>query len=199
VFGGVPGANGMPLLSQINVVPNNIAKLTTSGIDYQLDWTVPALGGNLNFRVLGSYILQLEQQQLGNTFKLAGAIGGDNVGGTGFPRARFTASTTWNKDAISLTAQTRFIGAAKLNNAWGPKDVDDNNIPAIAYVDLRGSWQMNKNFQFFATVDNLLNKAPPNVANTQAQGQSAFYFTPINGIIYDAIGRAYRAGVRVNF
>jgi len=199
VFAGATGANGQPLLSQINVIPNNIARLTTSGIDYQLDWTVPALGGNLNFRVLGSYILQLEQQQLGTTFKLAGAIGPDNLGGTGFPRARFTASTTWNKDDISLTAQTRFIGAAKLNSAWGPKDVDDNKVPAIAYVDLRGSWQMNKHVQLFATVDNLLNKAPPNVAASQAQGQSAFYFTPINGIIYDAIGRAYRAGVRVNF
>jgi len=199
VFGGAAGANGQPLLSQINVFPNNIARLTTSGIDYQLDWTVPALGGDLNFRVLGNYILQLEQQQLGSTFQLAGAIGTDNLGGTGFPRARFTASTTWNKDDVSLTVQTRFIGAARLNNAWGPKDVDDNHIPAIAYVDLRGSWQLNKKIQLFATVDNLLNKAPPNVAASQAQGQSAFYFTPINGIIYDAIGRAYRIGARVNF
>jgi outer membrane receptor protein involved in Fe transport len=199
VFGGAAGTNGQPLLSQINVFPNNIARLTTSGIDYQLDWTVPALEGDLNFRVLGNYILQLEQQQLGSTFQLAGAIGTDNLGGTGFPRARFTASTTWNKDDVSLTVQTRFIGAARLNNAWGPKDVDDNHIPAIAYVDLRGSWQMNKSVQLFGTVDNLLNKAPPNVAASQAQGQSAFYFTPINGIIYDAIGRAYRIGARVNF
>ncbi len=77
--------------------------------------------------------------------------------------------------------------------------MDSNKVPAIAYVDLRGSWQMTDNIQFFATVDNLLNKAPPIVPVTQAQGQSAFYFTPINGIIYDAIGRQYRAGVRVNF
>ncbi len=199
VFAGPIGANGQPLLSQINVFPNNIAQLRTAGIDYQLDWTVPALGGDLNFRLLGNYILELKQQQLGSTFQLAGAIGPDNLGGTGFPRARFTFSTTWNKDDLSLTAQTRFIGAAKLNSAWGPKDVDDNSVPAIAYVDLRGSWQMNRNLQFFATVDNLLNKAPPNVAASQAQGQTAFYFTPINGIIYDAIGRQYRVGARVNF
>jgi len=199
VFAGARGANGLPLLSQINVFPNNIAKLTTSGIDYQLDWTVPALGGDLNFRVLGNYILKLEQQQLGSTFNLAGAIGPDNLGGTGFPRARFTASTTWNKDDLSFTAQTRFIGAAKLNNAWGPRDVDDNKVPAIAYVDLRGSWKMTNHVQFFATVDNLLNKAPPNVAAGPTQGQTSYYFTPINGIIYDALGRQYRIGARVNF
>jgi outer membrane receptor protein involved in Fe transport len=199
VFGGPIGANGLPLLSQINVFPNNIARLRTSGLDYQLDWTVPALGGDLNFRVLGNYIIELQQEQLGSTFNLAGAIGPDNLGGTGFPRARFTASTTFNKGDASFTAQTRFIGAAKLNNAWGPKDVDDNNIPAIAYVDLRGSWKLTGNLQIFATVDNLLNKAPPNVAAGPTQGQTSYYFTPINGIIYDAIGRQYRLGARVNF
>jgi outer membrane receptor protein involved in Fe transport len=199
VFGGALGANGQPLLSQINVFPNNIARLRTSGIDYQADWTVPALGGDLNIRMLGNYILELKQEQLGSTFNLAGAIGPDNLGGTGFPRARFTFSTTWNKDGLSFTAQTRFIGAAKLNAAWGPKDVDDNRVPAIAYVDLRGSWKLNDHLQIFATVDNLTNKAPPNVAAGPGQGQTSYYFTPINGVIYDAIGRQYRLGARVNF
>ncbi|MBU6164507.1 MAG: TonB-dependent receptor [Alphaproteobacteria bacterium] len=199
VFGGPLGANGQPLLSQINVFPDNIANLKTSGLDYQLDWTVPAFGGDLNLRVLGNYIFELRQQQLGSTFNLAGAIGADNLGGTGFPRARATGSLTWNKGDVSLTAQTRFIGAARLNSAWGPKDVDNNKVPAIAYVDLRGSWKVNDHIQLFATVDNLLNKAPPIVPASQAQGQSAFYFTGINGIIYDAIGRAYRVGARVNF
>jgi outer membrane receptor protein involved in Fe transport len=199
VFNGPIGANGQPLLSQINVFPNNIARLRTSGLDYQLDWTVPALGGDFNFRVLGNYIIELKQQQLGNRFNLAGAIGPDNLGGTGFPRARFTASATFNKGDASFTAQTRFIGAARLNNVWGPKDVDDNSIPAIAYVDLRGSFKVTGKLQIFATVDNLLNKAPPNVAAGPTQGQTSYYFTPINGIIYDAIGRQYRLGARVSF
>jgi iron complex outermembrane recepter protein len=198
-FNGPIGNQGVPTLSQINVFPDNIASLKTSGLDYQLDWTVPALGGDLNFRLLGNYILELRQQQLGSSFNLAGAIGADNLGGTGFPRARATFSTTWNGGDVSLTAQTRFIGAARLNSAWGPKDVDNNKVPAIAYVDLRGSWQAAKWVQIFATVDNLLNKAPPLVPASQAQGQSAFYFTGINGIIYDAIGRQYRLGARVNF
>lgn len=198
-FNGPVGNLGFPTLSQINVFPDNIANLKTSGLDYQLDWTVPAFGGDLNLRVLGNYIFELRQLQLGSTFNLAGAIGADNLGGTGFPRARATGSLTWNKGDVSLTAQTRFIGAARLNSAWGPKDVDNNKVPAIAYVDLRGSWKINDHVQLFATVDNLLNKAPPMVPASQAQGQSAFYFTGINGIIYDAIGRAYRVGARVNF
>jgi outer membrane receptor protein involved in Fe transport len=199
VFAGPIGSNGKPLLSQINTFPQNIASLKTSGIDYQADYTFPFLAGSLQLRLLGNYIIQLQQEQLGNTFNLAGAIGSDNPGGTGFPRARATFSTTYNDDGLSLTAQTRFIGAAKLVSTWTAKDVDDNTIPAIAYVDLRGSYQINDTVQVFANVDNLLNQAPPNVAASPTQGQTSYYFTPISGIIYDALGRQYRAGVRVRF
>lgn len=199
VFAGPIGSNGKPLLSQINTFPQNIASLKTSGIDYQADYTFPFLAGSLQLRLLGNYIIQLQQEQLGSTFNLAGAIGPDNPGGTGFPRARATFSATYNDAGLSLTAQTRFIGAAKLVSTWTAKDVDDNTVPAIAYVDLRGSYQINDTVQVFATVDNLLNQAPPNVAASPTQGQTSYYFTPISGIIYDALGRQYRAGVRVRF
>jgi iron complex outermembrane recepter protein len=199
VFAGPIGSNGKPLLSQINTFPQNIASLKTSGIDYQADYTFPVGSGSLQLRLLGNYILQLQQQQLGNTFNLAGAIGPDNPGGTGFPRARATFSATYNNDGLSLTAQTRFIGAAKLVSTWSKKDVDNNKVPAIAYFDLRGSYQINDTIQVFANVDNLLNKAPPNVAASPTQGQTSYYFTPISGIIYDALGRQYRGGVRVKF
>ncbi|GGI77062.1 TonB-dependent receptor [Polymorphobacter multimanifer] len=199
VFAGPIGSNGQPLLSQINTAPLNIASLKTSGLDYQADWTFPAFNGDIQLRMLGNYIFTLQQEQLGTTVNLAGNIGPDNPGGTGFPRARFTFSTTYNNEGLSLTAQTRFIGAAKLHATWTSVDVDDNTVPAIAYVDLRGSYQFNDAIQLFATVDNLLNKAPPNVAAGPTQGQTSYYFTATSGIIYDALGRQYRAGVRFKF
>ncbi|KAB7648218.1 TonB-dependent receptor domain-containing protein [Polymorphobacter fuscus] len=199
VFAGPIGSNGQPLLSQINTFPENIASLKTSGIDYQADYTMPLFAGSLQMRLLGNYILQLRQEQLGNTYVLDGAIGPDNPGGTGFPKARATFSATYNQDGLSATAQTRFIGAARLVSNWTAKDVDNNRVPPIAYVDLRGSYQINDTIQVFATVDNLLNQAPPNVAASPTQGQTSYYFTPISGIIYDALGRQYRGGVRVKF
>lgn len=199
VFAGPTGSNGQPLLSQINTFPLNIASLKTSGLDYQADWTFPAFGGDIQLRLLGNYIFTLRQEQLGTTVNLAGFIGPDNPGGTGFPRARFTFSSTYNRGGLSLTAQTRFIGPAKLHSTWTSRDVDDNTVPAIAYVDLRGSYQVTDIVQIFGTVDNLLNKSPPNVAAGPTQGQTSYYFTATSGIIYDALGRQYRAGVRVKF
>ena len=198
VFNGQIGSNGLPLLSQINTFPQNLASLTTSGIDYQLDYTVPFLTGNLQFRMLGNYTINFRQNQLGTIVNSAGAVGSDNPS-TGFPKARFTFSGSYNSGPLSLTAQTRFIGAAKLVYTWTSKDVDDNTVPAIAYVDLRGSYHVNEQLQLFATVDNLLNKAPPNVAAGPTQGQTAYYFTATSGVIYDVIGRSYRVGARFKF
>jgi outer membrane receptor protein involved in Fe transport len=187
-FRGSIGPNGTPLLSQINTFPLNLASLVTTGIDYQLDYTIPFLTGQLQFRLLGNQTLRFRQNQLGTLVNSAGAIGPDNPV-TGFPKARFTFSTTYNSGPLSLTAQARFIGAAKLVATWGPQDVDDNTVPAIAYADLRGSYQINDAVQVFATVDNLLNQAPPNVAAGPTQGQTSYYFTATSGIIYDVIGR----------
>ena len=75
--------------------------------------------------------------------------------------------------------------------------MDDNDIPAIAYVDLRASYDMGSGVTLFGTVDNLLNKSPPIVSAGPARGSSATYFAPVRNDIHDAIGRAYRIGVRV--
>jgi len=199
VFNGpIDPTTGRPLLSQINTLPQNLASQKTDGIDFQSDYTFPFLGGDMQVRLLGNYIITLRQDQLGQIVNYAGAIGPDNPV-SGVPRARFTFSTTYNAGPLSLTAQTRFIGAAKLVDTWTAKDVDNNNVPAIAYFDLRGSYQITPAIQFFAAVDNLLNKAPPNVAAGPTQGQTAYYFTPIAGQIYDQLGRQYRAGVRFKF
>lgn len=193
VFNGTNGA-----LSQINTFPQNIASYKTDGIDFQADYSLPVLGGDLALRAVGNYVLNLSQDQLGTTYNGAGAIGGDNPV-QGFPRARFTASATYSQDAFSFTAQTRFIGAAKLVYNWTAKDVDNNKVPAIAYFDLRGSFELTEQIQLFAAVDNLLNQDPPNVAVTPLRGQTAYYFTAVRGDIYDTIGRSYRAGVRFRF
>lgn len=193
-----PGGGTAPALSQINTFPQNIASYKTDGIDFQMDYRMPLAAGDLSLRLVGNYVLNLSQDQLGTVYNGAGAVGGDNPIG-GFPRARFTTSATYSTDAFSFTAQTRFIGAAKLVYDWGPKDVDDNKVPAIAYVDLRGSYQLTEGVQLFATIDNLLNQDPPNVAVTPLRGQSAYYFSAVRGEIYDTIGRSYRLGLRFRF
>ncbi len=191
IYGGAGGT-----LSEVRRVPLNLSSLKTSGIDVQMDWQVPLFTGTLALRALGNYTLTGRQELLGEVNNFVGSLGPDSAV-TGFPRARGIFSATYNSGPFSGTVQSRFIGAAKLNNAWGPNDVDDNSIPAIAYIDLRASYQISDAFTVYGTVDNLTNKAPPIVSAGPARGFSATYFAPVRNDIHDAIGRTYRIGVRV--
>jgi len=69
--------------------------------------------------------------------------------------------------------------------------VDDNDIPAIAYLDLRASWRFDEHVQFYGAIDNLMDTAPPQIVSTSGG-------TGTNAMVYDALGRAIRMGVRVN-
>lgn len=193
VFGGPAG-----VLSQINLVPLNVATEKVSGVDLQADYRRPVFAGTLSARLTGNYIIGQSQNQLGVTIKYAGGIGLDNPI-SGVPRARANLALTYDQDNFSFTAQARFIGAAKLVNTWTSKDVDRNHVPAIAYFDLRGSYKLNDNLELFGTVDNLLNQAPPVLPATSKLGQNVYFTTAARGDIYDMIGRAYRVGARLRF
>ncbi|HEX8415406.1 MAG TPA: TonB-dependent receptor, partial [Sphingomicrobium sp.] len=189
------GPNGG--LSQIRTFPRNLASQKVSGLDFQIDHQLPIGGGTLSSRALANYMLSQSQVALGVRTNYDGAIGGDSPV-QGVPKLRITASETYSQGPFSGTVQGRFIGAAKLVDAWGPKDVDDNTVPARFYVDMRASYQLTEEAQIFGAVDNLLNRNPPNVAVSNANAASIFS-TPIRGDIYDQLGRAYRLGVRFNF
>ncbi len=69
--------------------------------------------------------------------------------------------------------------------------MDDNAVPTIGYVDLRGSYRWNETVQFYAAMDNLGDVAPPVIPTTG--GGSA----PNSGV-YDVLGRTIRFGVRIS-
>jgi len=190
------GPNGV--LSQINTFPLNVASLKVDGFDFQADYALPAFGGNLTARLVGNYVLNQSQVQLGTRIDYAGAISADNSV-SGMPRARANFSTTFDQGVWQITAQTRFIGAAKLVYNWTGKNVDRNKVNPIAYVDLRGNYKITDKIQFYGTIDNLMNQAPPVVAGTFARGQGVYYGVATRGDIYDMLGRTYRVGVRVEF
>ncbi len=201
VFQG-PQLAGFPAgtlaLSAIKTFPANSASQTVSGLDFQADYVMPLFNGILNWHLVGNYTDEQTQNAIGINFDYAGSL--SNASSiTGTPKFKTTLASTYTEGGWSGTVQGRFIGAGKLNNAWGPLQVDNNSVPAIAYLDLRGSYKWNDNLQFYAAVDNVINTPPPNIPSTQAQGQNAYYFSAIREDIYDAIGRQYRLGIRFNY
>ena len=199
IFQGPP-APGLtqPSLSQIQTIPLNSASQTVSGLDFNADYVMPLFNGMLNWHLVGNYTDEQTQNAAGINFDYAGSLSqASSV--SGVPKFKATLASTYVEGPWSGTVQGRMIGSAKLNNAWGPLQVDDNHVPMIAYLDLRGSYQWNENFQLYAAVDNVTNVPPPNIPTTQAGGQSAYYFSAIREDVYDAIGRQYRLGIRFNF
>jgi iron complex outermembrane receptor protein len=168
------------------------------GLDFQADQQRPLLDGTLRLRLLGNYVFRQSQDQLGRRIDYAGGIGLDNPV-LGIPRARAKFMATFDRDQLSVTAQTRFIGSAKLVNGWTGKDVDRNKVPAIAYIDLRAAYRINDRISLYATIDNVLNQDPPLIPGTSRQGQNVYYFTATRGDIYDVVGRSQRIGIRVQF
>jgi outer membrane receptor protein involved in Fe transport len=196
-FAGPTGSAGNASLSQVATVPINANSQDVSGVDFQADYRFPILTGDMNLHLVGNYIDSQDQTAAGvPAFDYAGSIGPDSAV-RGIPKFRGTASTTYLEGPWQGTVQGRFIGGAKLNNAWGPLQVDNNEIPFVAYLDLRLSYRWNDNIQLYGAVDNVTNVPPPITPGTS--NSQNFYDQGITDSIYDAIGRQFRIGVRIHY
>ena len=166
--------------------------------------------GNLAWHLLGNYTdeqTQILPPAVGVTSDSANSLGPNSVT-AGFPKFRATLSATYTQGQWEGTLQGRFIGSAVLNNAWqngatvaGTNNpfVDDNNVPFVAYLDMRGSYKWNDNIQFYGAIDNAANTPPPLVAITSSNIQAQGALTSTNNTTYDLLGRAFRVGVRFNY
>ena len=129
------------------------------------------------------------------TYDFAGSMGAGSQF-TGVPKLHFNLSATYAEGAWSGTVQTRFLGSAQLTNGWtSGVQVDNNDIPAVAYLDLRGTYRWNDNLQFYMAVDNLLNTPPPQIVGYSPSNNA---YSTTNPSIYDVLGRMWHGGVRFN-
>ncbi len=190
-FNGPGGA-----LSEIFNQPINADTLKTSGLDFALDYRTFAGPGAVNLTMVANYTFEQELTRLGVPFDYAGSIGNDSSQ-AGVPQFNGTVGVTYVQEGWSGTLQTRLVGSAKLNTAWTSADVDDNDVPARYYLDLRGAYRWDSGTQVYLALDNVLDKDPP-VVPFSANGASA-YETPFVDSIHDSFGRVWRAGVRVKF
>ena len=187
-------------LTGLLVGPVNAASSKTAGFDFQLDYRFAALGGDMNFSVLGNYITRLSTDSLGNVSTPLNSLNSAQAGPNKF-RSTFTLSYKANR--WGTTAQVRTIGAGNLNTLWGssgPNSVDDNHVPAVAYLDLRANYYVDsaKRINFYAAMDNVLNRKPPIIPNDPTSA-FAYFFVPTRTELYDFLGRQLRVGVRAKF
>ena len=188
------------VITSINTSPLNAASQTTSGLDFQADYTTDFFDGTLNLSLLGNYTDETTQTALGVATDNAGSLGIDPPNSGGQPKFHANISANYSEGPWSGTVQVRTFGSARINNSWTAKDVDNNVVDPVGILDLRGSYRLGQNdrYQLYAAMDNVLNTPPPSVPSSSAAGLPYFYVATRTDI-YDALGRFYRAGIRIKF
>jgi len=182
-----PGA-----LNVAYTLPLNASSQTTSGLDFQANYSDDLFGGTMAYSLVGTYVDTFTQSALGLSYEADNSLSG-SAPYVGNPRFKMNLAATYTNGPWSGTIQGRFIAPAKLNIYWIPGvNVDNNNVPAVGYLDLRGSYKWNDHMQFYTAINNVNDAPPPNIA-------TAVGGTGPNLLIYDGLGRVYNVGVRFNF
>jgi hypothetical protein len=200
-------------LTQI-INPNlNLNSLITRGWDLEADWNIP-LGGfagaahsTLDFHVLATIVKDLiTVDSAGASIDRAGQNGSGVSQPSGLPRYTINGYVTYSGGPLSAQLQVRYIPSGRYDvTQVGPGDpgysttlpnsISNNHVPAVTYVNVNASFavwrQGDRRVELFGVVNNLFDKDPPN--------QIPSSFGPTNNVLYDVLGRFYRAGVRFSF
>lgn len=189
--------NSAGLLTSIVSSPTNSGNQTTSGLDVEVGYTRELWDGNLDLRLLSNYTDENVITQNGIQFDNAGSLSASTLVGAGQPKFKSTISAGYSWGPYSATVQTRIIGSGHIINGYD-KLIDNNSVPMIAYLDLRGSYNLTDEWQLYGAMDNVLAQGAPGVPQLWSTG-NAYYQPGTNPTVYDLLGRQYRVGVRVRF
>jgi outer membrane receptor protein involved in Fe transport len=186
----------------------NLNQLKTSGWDFEASYTVPlpALTGSLQARVLATHIAHLTTvTPQGIATDRAGQNGSPVSTVSGVPDWQTTAYLTFTGARFSAQAQLRYISSGVRDvTLVGPgqlgysttlaNSTNLNKIPAYYYMNINAQYEVLKSgrhsVQLFGAINNLFDKDPPIAPSS---------FGPTNNVLYDVIGRTFRAGVRFTY
>ncbi len=205
-FNGPIGPKGLPELSAVLSIPGNLNWLTESGIDFSLDYRIAVGPGAFGFNIQGTDVWEGRENNLGTLSDCFGSVGvnAQPCGLSGVPKFHANMNETYTQGPWLYAVAERWWGEWVLNSTWQDGvNIDDNEIPAYIYFDLRGSYQINGHFQVYAAIDNALDKKPPLVftgtGTTSGGNGTSTYETPFDNALYDTFGRVWRVGVRAKF
>ncbi|HKU65109.1 MAG TPA: TonB-dependent receptor [Rhizomicrobium sp.] len=207
--GSPPGAP----FTQITRNNFNLNSLYTSGMDLQANYVTELWDNDtLSLSFAATYVNEITLKNFGTSTpnSYAGVLGTlGALNSTGRPKWNGTLSANYKTGPFSFTTQVRWFGSAILNNAINTGNtataatrytVSDDvfQVDPTAYLDLRASYNLDDNWQFFAAMDNALNIPPPMVPGDLTSIQNTG--GPTHSVnAYDFLGREVRLGVRFNF
>lgn len=169
----------------------NLAALTTSGIDFQIDYSQP-----LNFSLMGAGASRLSFFFLGNysdennfiplvdlpddKVECAGRFGLNC--GNPTPKWKWSSRLTWLDGPVTSTVRWRHVGAVRDDD--DETDFIVERLGSYDLFDLAFAFNVNDNLTLNMGVNNLFDKLPPIIGDNQEQANT------YPGT-YDVIGRDY--------
>ncbi|MEP7244794.1 MAG: TonB-dependent receptor [Gammaproteobacteria bacterium] len=177
---------------KVNVPQVNSSKLTTSGVDLQVDYGIPfsfahgrdRLNVNLLVSYLKSYVL--------DDIDYAGTAGAYNIQGS-FPRFKANARLSYGWGPVDLNWNVQYLDSM-LNQGLLPAFGDPGPYVSPGtrvYHDVSARWQATGKVEVALGVRNLTNKKPPQFDNSIDQNTDPS--------TYDVLGRSYFGSFRVKF
>lgn len=191
---------------QINSIANpelNLGGYSTSGVDFQVDWSIPldALGlnskfGRVNLSLLTTYLDSFDIQTLagGTTLDYAGTIGNTQIDqyADAHPKWKATSSAAWQVGPLQTSVRWRYLDAMANATNIGSGGTA-HGVPSVSYFDLDAVWKVNKTLELRGGILNLADKAPPLLYDNVVGNQATDLYT------YDLIGRRFYLAVKAKF
>jgi outer membrane receptor protein involved in Fe transport len=186
----------------------NFASLHTRGVDFEMAYRKNmsefGLPGVVTLRGLATRMIHsISDPGVPGTTPIEGA--GAMTGAT--PKWKGLVQQSWDGllgGKLGLNLSERWIGAGVFNNEYiecqtncplptaAHPTIYDNHMPGAVYIDFGGNYSFSKQVQAYFKVDNIADRAPVLVPQTNLS-------LGLNPAIYDSVGRTYRVGVRVNY
>jgi iron complex outermembrane recepter protein len=180
------------LISQVINPVLNITEARSRGIDLEVALRRPVqlFGGDESIAVRLFANRMLEASTTGisgikvNRTDQTGATGGA-------PLWQANLSLAYWRGPLQVTVQQRFIAAGRYSAAYTPSVIDEFEVAARAYTNLRTSWKFAPatGLTGFMQVSNLFDRDPPR-AGLWGFGGSM----PTNETLFDVLGRRYVVG-----
>ncbi len=199
--------DGNGVVTQITVQPVNLLSETAEGIDIEASYRRPLWSGNLTLRALATHVIERQIDDGITVTELAG----DNSGSAADWRWLAMASYDNGNYAVSLIGHG--VSDGQLENAYTEctsscptpsvvnRTIDNNHIAGAVYADLSFTYRPIhrsdlRNLELFFKVDNITDRDPPPVGSIAGV---SFVDPGVNPLLYDTVGRTYRAGVRLQW
>lgn len=209
--------NALPRLLVFDVPYVNANYQVSSGIDMQMNLSVPLTGdARFTSRLDVTRVIQLDLVTPdGVVQKYAGTLGPYELSsGGGTPRVRGNWQNALEVGKFSLTATTYYVGrirqvaADRIKPVNGvidlscanaldplPKGGDACYIRPFVYVDLNAGVRVNDQFRFFFNIQNLTNARAPLAAAAYTSNPNYLSSWHYAGLV----GRSFSAGANFNF